>query len=343
MRIRVRGPEGTSTITVEDAASVSDLKSEIAKATGVAAFDVKYGYPPQPLDLDQFDGDLSLSDTGLNLNGEQLTVTAKDVGKALNRPLNDPPQVPAPITQTSHSASSSSAPRQAKNSSLRGRTVDESSDPPEVAAPALRGTLVLRVMPDDNSCLFRALSYAVLGDFDSMHELRGIVATQIQMQPEIYSSAVLEKDPDAYCKWIMRDDSWGGGIELGILSQHFDLEISSINVQDLRTDRFNEGKNTRCILVYSGIHYDVIVLNKSFPPFDKANAPPEQDVKVFDSDNDAAISGALQLCAKLQKQHYFTDTAGFEIRCRICGWTGKGQDAAIEHATITKHNDFGED
>ena len=209
MRMRVRGPEGTTTITVEDKAQVSELKAQISSATGLGAFDVKYGYPPQPLDLDEFGDELSISDTGLKLNGEQLTVSPKDIGKALNKPLNDPPQVPAPVSQTATSASSSSAPRKTRlGAGATKNAADASSDPPEIAAPALEGTIVLRVMPDDNSCLFRALSYAVLGDFDSMHELRGIVATEIQNNHETYSSAVLEKDPNDYCKWIMRDDSW---------------------------------------------------------------------------------------------------------------------------------------
>lgn len=92
--------------------------------------------------------------------------------------------------------------------------------------------LVLRVMPDDNSCLFRALAAAVLpGDDLSMPELRSLVASTIQAEPEIYTKVVLEKSPDAYCRWIQSPDSWGGAIEMGILAQYFDIEICSIDVQ----------------------------------------------------------------------------------------------------------------
>ncbi len=129
-------------------------------------------------------------------------------------------------------------------------------------------------MEDDNSCLFRAFSSAVFGQsLDSMYELRSLVASHIQSQPATYSAAVLEKSPDAYCKWIQRDDAWGGAIELGILSQEFNVEICSINVQDLRVDRFNEGQPTRCILVYSGIHYDVVALSPSEPPHTHTDVP----------------------------------------------------------------------
>jgi ubiquitin thioesterase OTU1 len=87
-------------------------------------------------------------------------------------------------------------------------------------------------MPDDNSCLFRALATAVLpGDHLSMPELRSLVASTIQSEPETYTKVVLEKSPDDYCRWIQSPDSWGGAIEMGILAQYFDIEICSIDVQ----------------------------------------------------------------------------------------------------------------
>ena len=87
-------------------------------------------------------------------------------------------------------------------------------------------------MPDDNSCLFRALGTAVVpGDDLSMPELRSLVAGVIQSDPETYSRVVLEQSPDDYCRWIQTQDAWGGAIELGILSKHFETEICSIDVQ----------------------------------------------------------------------------------------------------------------
>lgn len=88
-------------------------------------------------------------------------------------------------------------------------------------------------MPDDNSCLFRAFAAAVLptGDDASMPELRALVAGAIQSQPEVYTKVVLEQEPNDYCRWIQTPDAWGGAIEMGILSSHFDLEICSIDVK----------------------------------------------------------------------------------------------------------------
>lgn len=87
-------------------------------------------------------------------------------------------------------------------------------------------------MPDDNSCLFRAFGTAVLpGDDLSMPELRSIVASTIQSNPELYSKVVLEQEPDDYCRWIQTSDAWGGAIEMGILAEAFDMEVVCIDVQ----------------------------------------------------------------------------------------------------------------
>jgi len=351
MRVRIRGPNGVSAIVLDKSASVGDLKAQITAKTELPTFDLKAGYPPQPIDLDQFDEELKLVDTHLKLDGEQLIAVRKDITHVLKNPLGA--IAPPPVTTTQGSPPSLNTRSQTKEEpttlptaplSLKRAAKDLiDGDPPEIPLPELNGTLVLRVMPDDNSCLFRALGAAVMGNsLDSMHELRSMVASQIQAQPQIYTAAVLEKAPNDYCKWIQREDAWGGAIELSILSQEWDIEICSIDVQTLRIDRFNEGKATRCLLVYSGIHYDVLALSPSEPPFTHTDVPAEFDVKIFDAQDPAVLDAAIKLCKVLQGKHYYTDTAGFSLKCNICHWMGNGEKGATEHAKKTGHMDFGE-
>lgn len=59
----------------------------------------------------------------------------------------------------------------------------------------------------------------------SVEELRQLVASTIQGDHETYSEAVLEQKRDGYCEWITMDSSWGGGIELGIFANFFDMEV----------------------------------------------------------------------------------------------------------------------
>lgn len=334
MRIRVRGPEGQSTVALDDAATVDDLHAQITEKTGLAAFDMKYGYPDiKPLMLDGFSRDQKITETGINLNGEQLIVTRKE-GVPGPTPSGDNKDTGTPVASS----------RKPDESLSLSRKPHEgvADDPPEISSPDHSGTFVLRIMPDDNSCLFRAIGTAIMGGMDAMSELRSIVAQAIQENPVLYSEAVLEKKPDDYCRWIMNENSWGGGIELSVLSKHFDIEICSIDVQTLRVDRFNEGPPTRCLLVYSGIHYDTIALSPSDPPFTHAYAPPDFDTKVFDAVDPLVLEKSLELCRVLQDKHYYTDTAGFRIRCNTCSGTFIGEKGATQHAAKTGHYDFGE-
>jgi len=68
--------------------------------------------------------------------------------------------------------------------------------------------------------------------------------------------------PSQYIATILKPLTWGGAIELGILAVHYNTEIASIDVESGRIDRFSPpgGGSMRCILIYSGIHYDTATL-----------------------------------------------------------------------------------
>lgn len=367
MRIRVRGPEGQSILILLDTATVGELLSQLSKLTPNDRPDIKIGYPPKPLRLDRFELSTKLSETGLQIDGEQLIVSREYYDKL--ETVSAPPPPPSnssskrstndlasynyhPVGSDSKSSSfatgMATAPSSTRteekpiNKQLSLSRKKPSTDAPELGFPSQASTMILRIMPDDNSCLFRAFGTAVLPNMDNMTELRSIVAQNIQQRPEKYSAVVLDQEPDDYCRWIQNQDAWGGAIELEILSRHFELEICSIDVQTCRVDRFNEGRETRCILVYSGIHYDTIALSPSEPPFDHAYAPPDFDTKIFDAADDTILEKALELSKILQDRHYFTDTSNFSIRCNVCKKTFTGESGATEHCKKTGHYDFGE-
>ena len=356
---------GQAAISLSEIATIKDLRNRITEKTSISNFDLKYGYPPRPLSLDDHAETAKLSDIGVKLDGEQLivsetTTSASRQVPSPNRPpkpldpghdqksANGPRNLSSAVTPSSFSfadvgtAPPSSTPKTNKPLSLSRRPTSTSLDAPELPLPSHASTLVLRIMPDDNSCLFRAFNTAFFGAMDNMTELRSIVAQNIQANKDTYSAAVLDQQPDDYCRWIQTEDAWGGAIELDILSKHFNIEISSIDVQTLRTDRFNQGRPERCILVYSGIHYDAIALSPSDAPHTTAYAPPEFDTKVFDAHDLVVLETAIELCRVLQRKHYFTDTAAFSVRCNICGKMSVGEKGATEHAVATGHYDFGE-
>jgi ubiquitin thioesterase OTU1 len=175
-----------SQVTIPEDATWGDLKVEISSKTSVPDFDIKYGYPPKPLDTTSFGDDLKLTDIGINLAGEQLIIMPRDISSKLSNPMAG--SAPNPIIAgTLPTQSNASVPKhqpgdfpsgqhqtrsQAAPLSLARKPNDVTEEPPEVPVPGLDGVMILRVMPDDNSCMFRALGSAVLGNaLDGMNEV----------------------------------------------------------------------------------------------------------------------------------------------------------------------------
>lgn len=128
------------------------------------------------------------------------------------------------------------------------------------------GQLSRYAVPADNSCLFTSV-YFVLhsGKFDlsSNKYLRNLVASKIESDQLTYSEAMLGRSNADYCQWIRRDDSWGGGIELAILTQEYQIEICVLNTESGgRIDYFGEDRHFpyRVFLLYDNLHYDPVCL-----------------------------------------------------------------------------------
>jgi ubiquitin thioesterase OTU1 len=344
MRIGLRGAFGQSTVNLSDDATVGDLASKISELSSLPAFDLKAGFPPKALDLTQFDVSLKLSDTGLKLNGERIQVDARNVEQNPSKPLagTTPSSArPLPTESAARSSPTKSTSHQTtaptKPLPLKKKPNKVEADPP--ALPLSDGSfLVHRVMPDDNSCLFRALGKCLLGsDVDGMIELRSTVAQGIQADTDRFNAIVLEKEPDDYCRWIQNPNSWGGAVEITILSEAFGIEVCAVNLEDCSVQRFNEGQAMRVFLVYSGIHWDALASNAV-----GKWGPPDIDVTQFDANDVEIEQKAVEIGEVLSAAGYYTNTTSFAIKCNICGWVGKGEKGAVEHAGTTGHQDFGE-
>lgn len=61
--------------------------------------------------------------------------------------------------------------------------------------------------------------------------LRQQVADYILSHPQQYNKAILGEDPVRYTSRMKQMDTWGGAIELSILSDIYNIEISSIDVK----------------------------------------------------------------------------------------------------------------
>lgn len=101
-------------------------------------------------------------------------------------------------------------------------------------------SVVRKVIPADNSCLFNAINYAMNKNINEPEIMRELISIEIQANPDVYTSVVLEKNPNDYCEWIMLPTTWGGGIELSILSKCFQIRIGVVDIINLTIEYFGE-------------------------------------------------------------------------------------------------------
>jgi len=156
--------------------------------------------------------------------------------------------------------------------------------------------MIKRVILADNSCLFNSVAYALENKSrDSATYLRQIVASYIVSDPEKYNEAFLDRSNQSYQKWILDSLNWGGAIETEILSQHYNAEICTIDIQNFSTNLFGSEQNykKRVYLLYDGVHYDVVARNIS------EDMPEEMDSTIFHPLDNCAFDGVMMLAKEL--------------------------------------------
>ncbi|KWU46431.1 OTU-domain-containing protein [Rhodotorula sp. JG-1b] len=348
--LRIRGPTGQATVTVSADATLAQLRTKIQEATGIDAErqQLRAGFPPKPI-AEGASPDTQLKDLGI-ASGETLVVSEGSAAATSGVPPPPPPVRTEPTTSRKR-APSPSAPsrgdmtRGSKSGPLLGTGGGAADRPRYVETHG--GFLVLRVVPDDNSCLFRAVGLVLApGDLDASTTLRRVTAGAIQADPETYSEVLLGRSPADYIATILKPSSWGGAIELSIFAKHFSTEIWSIDVQTGRVDRFGQdaGYDTFVLLIYSGIHYDALTLSFTLPEPSSSFPPPnlDFDTTVFPRWQEGILSAAQRLVGDLRKEHAYTDTATFALQCGVCRQALKGEKEARTHAEQTGHTSFTE-
>ena len=190
----------------------------------------------------------------------------------------------------------------------------------------------IKEMPNDNSCLFRAVAF-VTKTFEEPERLREQISEFIRSNRYEYNASILGRDPFEYCKWIRDENHWGGGIELAIFSRIYQIELTCFDIKTLSMIRFGSDYPKRCFVVYSGIHYNAVY---------EENPTNREWISRFDVEDVEAVERVRELVNVLKSSHEYTDFSDFLVKCDECGVTFKGEREAQAHALITKHNAFSE-
>lgn len=331
MRLRLKSKYGSGVLSVSDDVTIGAFLEAInlqfsTLLGGETVVAIKTGFPPQSVTTEP---EVKLQEAGIR-NGDQVTLEVGEGGCKKQEFAAGPEK-------------SSGKSKQALAAAL---------EIPATYMAANDKFLILRNIPDDNSCMFNSISYAVFGsqsykpgNVSPASSLRKVVADEIRANPDRYSEIVLGRPTEEYCQWILKKDSWGGAIELGILAAYLGIRINCIDIELGNFIKFeNEAGNAQNFinLIYSGIHYDLLAANEVLSASD---GDKETDVAVWDIKADSSqyvLEAAHEVCRLLQSKNYATNTTKFRVRCLECYEVLVGEMGASKHANSTGHFRFGE-
>jgi ubiquitin thioesterase OTU1 len=209
---------------------------------------------------------------------------------------------------------------------------------------------IRREVNADNSCLFSSIAYLVDRDsFSDISPLKFREQIVEYLTNKEFAEYLLDLPKNEYIKEISKTSKWGGGIEIAIFSEIYQVKIASIDIKTGRVDIFGQDKNYEKIIyiVYTGIHYDPLVMN-----FDESSDP-KSDITIFNANDDEIKNQFIELVKKIkEKGDYFDskkddddnddDEAPIDLQCTSCEKKFHNKLMAQIHARELNHWNFKE-
>ncbi|CEP64958.1 ubiquitin-specific protease OTU1 LALA0_S15e01222g [Lachancea lanzarotensis] len=320
MRVKVSGAGlATKIVDIDGDCDLSEFLNLVSKDSGIsnAIESVRYGFPPQTVQVTEVTKKQKLEDIGIS-SGEKVVLTGKTVTTTLQ---ND--KLEKPLKKSSKTDSTATRKLRENQISLDGIWPHR--------------ILQLYSVPDDNSCMFHAISHCTYGNFSHSQPFREQVAAEVISNPLEYSDAILGRPNREYAQWILKKSSWGGGIELAILSKALRLAIFVLDVDAGKFEKFNEHQFDDFIMVaFNGVHYDAMeVVNEVSGQISRVLSQHSENV-------DRVLARAQEVAVKLKNQGFSFNTARDRIQCNVCSEILAGERDVARHAETTGHVDFGQ-
>jgi ubiquitin thioesterase OTU1 len=295
-----------TTVTIPSNANFALLQAKIFEQYNLHATNqrISYGYPPK---IVQPNYSADINTIGIQ-NGDSINIQAVD---NYNNQL-------ANISNNSNSSENKAY--SSNSSNIQKSNINSSGS----VQP-----LKIHKIPDDNSCLFHAICYGLNQNLTQSSSYREIVAGTILSNPTAYPKEFLEnKTPEEYAQLIMKPTTWGGQVELQVLSQYLNIQIAAIDIETGTLLLFNDNAKQRIYLIYSGIHYDCLE--------DSSTRTQTQ----FSATNTEIKQRAEEAARIQRKQGRFTNIRSFSLSCADCGQHFVGAAEASDHAKETRHQNF---
>lgn len=316
LRFRVRFKSGPpKVIRIEKEKTVADLFDMISKLSGIPVDNIvlKEAFPPPPKVVNLPNHSQKLVDTKSLPSGTSLIVErGMSIDKSSAKPSVS--AVDEKLDQT------------------------EEKKPQQMTERKKHPQMTKRVIPDDNSCLFKSVAYALENRaMENANDMRELIAGIVLSDPETWNQAILGMENEKYVEKIMQPNTWGGSIELSILAANYGCEIAAWDVSANRVNIFGQGcgYSKRIYVLYDGVHYDVLAQN-----LNGSSGAQTNDVTIFEPNDNLAFTQAASICENHFKQKKFTNVYTYKIKCNTCQSEMRGNDEVKEHADRTGHNDF---
>ncbi|CAM9845018.1 unnamed protein product [Scytosiphon promiscuus] len=372
------GASSARLLGLEDGTTLAELKAVVASKTSIETnrVQLKAGFPPKDVSGDDGDAVVALGITSgsaltvLERKAPPAPTPAETAPAQAPDYASPPPSSAAAPGQIGPSGSSTPPPPppqlQQQQQQLQRRFPREyaataleasggdintalemcmSGDPgafvddaAPAGPPAPANIMVRRIIDADNSCLFNSVGYALRRKRKVGAELRQMITEAVRGSPEVYNEGILGKKPEEYCAWISDPKSWGGEIELSILSKKLAVMITVVDIQTNNAYSYGSENDftRRVFIIYDGIHYDALAEARS------EAAPEADDVTTFDPTAGEKETLAKAVAADLKARNQFTDMGNASLKCMVCFKLLAGEKGALEHARATSHQNFGQ-
>lgn len=261
--------------------TIGNLKSKIAELTKIPAdgLNVLVGFPPKPLDLSANEN--LLSSSGI-INGDTLIVEEKSIPDVVPQQHRNNLQLEEDILLAQRLANQEENATCVETQGILLKQVVPSDNSCLFTSIGKLSLFLSFIESVDNDSIYSVLlnyltlfslflkinvykkGYVMNGRIDTEvgAYLREVIAQHVSNDKGTYNEAMLGRPNPEYCEWIRKPASWGGAIEVSILSNYYGVEIDVVDITNALINRFGEDREygMRVFLLFDGIHYDPLYL-----------------------------------------------------------------------------------
>merc|ERR1719174_144779 len=213
--------------------------------------------------------------------------------------------------------------------------------------------VVRRTVPNDHSCLYTSFAYLAEGPKINANAftrakaagaLRSLYAKTIKENPDDWPEWKIGRSVEAYTKFVLDTTSWGGEIEIAILTSHYGCPVWVASMLPGTVLKYAPGtlkgdKDKGFLLFYTGQHYEPVVGVGSLE-----GSLPEDDVSVADLSSETERL-LVELCTRERAAaaKRAQEVRVKKIKCLDCGALLDTSSAFQEHCmddTIEHSEDF---